>query len=170
MGTCLLACCLALFCTSALGQQSSPPSQSRQDAQRRDQVMGFSHDSTTHHFHLLKDGGEIVVTANDPKDTTSVQQIRMRLGHIVKMFSNGDFSAPMMIHDTNASGVATMIRLKADIHYTLAEIRIETAARKPQTRCTHSCSLKSWTTRPEMLPQLRARGELGLWTKNHYFG
>ena len=31
--------------------------------------MGFSHDLTTHHFQLLKDGGEIAVTANDPKDT-----------------------------------------------------------------------------------------------------
>ena len=45
--------------------------------------MGFSHHLTTHHFHLLKDGGDIVVTANDPKDTASVEQIRMHLGHIV---------------------------------------------------------------------------------------
>ncbi len=49
--------------------------------------MGFSHDLTTHHFHLLKDGGEIVVTANDPKDTASVEQIRMHLSHIVSTVS-----------------------------------------------------------------------------------
>ena len=84
--------------------------------------MGFSHDVTTHHFHLLKNGGEIVVTANDPKDTTSIEQIRMHLNHIVGMFSSGNFNAPMVIHDTNEPGVATMIRLKSDIRYTLSEI------------------------------------------------
>ena len=77
--------------------------------------MDFSHDSATHHFHLLKDGGEILVTANDPKDTASIEQIRMHLKHIVRMFSNGNFNAPMVIHDTNLPGVAAMIRLKSDI-------------------------------------------------------
>ena len=81
--------------------------------------MGFSHDLTTHHFQLLKDGGEIAVTANDPKDTASIEQIRMHLSHIVRMFSNGNFNAPMVIHDANPPGVATMVRLKSDIRYTL---------------------------------------------------
>lgn len=135
----LLACCLALFCAPSLAQQSATPGQSRQDGvgQRGDHVMGFSHDLTTHHFHLLKDGGEIVVTANDPKDTASVEQIRMHLSHIVKMFSNGDFNAPMLIHGTNPPGVATMARQKSDIRYTIleipqgAKIRIETSS--PET-------------------------------------
>lgn len=135
----LSACFLAFFCASALAQQSSMPGQSRQDGvdQRGDHVMGFSHDLTTHHFHLLKDGGEIVVIANDAKDKASVEQIRMHLNHIVIMFSNGNFNAPMLIHDTNPPGAATMTRLKADIHYTLSEIpqgakiRIETS--RPET-------------------------------------
>ena len=38
------------------------------------------------------------------------------------MFSNGNFNAPMVIHDTNPPGVATMIRLKSDIRYTLSEV------------------------------------------------
>jgi hypothetical protein len=71
--------------------------------------MGFSHDATTHHFHLLRDGGKIVVTANDPNDKASIEQIRMHLSHIVSMFSNGNFNAPMLIHDTNSPGGATMI-------------------------------------------------------------
>lgn len=137
MRHCLSACLLALLCASINAQQ--PSSESRQEGvvQRGDHVMGFSHDSTTHHFHLLKNGGEIVVTANDPKDTAIIEQIRMHLSHIVTMFSNGDFSAPMMIHDTNAPGVATMIRLKAEIRYTQSEIpqgamiRIETSS--PET-------------------------------------
>jgi hypothetical protein len=84
--------------------------------------MGFSNDLTTHHFHLLKDGSEIVVTANDPKHTESVEQVRMHLSHIVSMFSNGNFNAPMVIHGTNQPGVATMIRLKSDIRYILSEV------------------------------------------------
>jgi hypothetical protein len=88
-------------------------------------------------FRLLKGGGEIVVTANDPKDKASVEQIRMHLTHIVGMFSNGNFNAPMVIHDTNPPGVATMTRWKPDICYTVSEIpggakiRIETSS--PET-------------------------------------
>jgi len=128
----LVRCCL--------GQQASQPEQStRQDGvvQRGDHVMGFSHDATTHHFHLLKDGGEIAVTANDSNDKTSIEQIRAHLNHIVGMFSKGNFNAPMLIHDTNPPGVATMTRLKSDIRYTIfeiphgAKIRIETSS--PET-------------------------------------
>lgn len=39
--------------------------------QRGDQMMGFSHDKTTHHFRIYADGGAIEVTANDPNDTES---------------------------------------------------------------------------------------------------
>jgi hypothetical protein len=60
---------------------------------------------------ILRDGGKIVVTANDPNDKASIEQIRMHLSHIVSTFSNGNFNAPMLIHDTNSPGVATMIRL-----------------------------------------------------------
>jgi hypothetical protein len=120
----LLGCWLALFGVSTLAQQSSPSVEPRQDGvvQRGDHVMGFSHDATTHHFHLLKDGGEIVITANDPDDKASVEQIRTHLSHIVSMFSNGNFNAPMLIHDTNPPGVATMTRLKSDIRYKVVEI------------------------------------------------
>jgi hypothetical protein len=139
MRTYLSVSLLALFWVSCLAQQSGTSGPSREDSvdQRGDHVMGFSHDLTTHHFHLLKNGGEIVVTANDPKDTASIEQIRMHMKHISSMFANGDFNAPMMIHDTNPPGVATMIRLKSDICYTVSEvpqgakIRIETAS--PET-------------------------------------
>jgi len=124
---------------AAVQQASQPDQSTRQDGvvQRGDHVMGFSHDATTHHFHLLKDGGKIVVTANDPNDKASIEQIRKHLAHIVSMFSNGNFNAPMLIHDTNPPGVATMIRLKSDIRYTVneidrgAKIRIETSS--PET-------------------------------------
>ena len=66
---------------------------------RGDREMGFSHEKTTYHFRLAKDGGAIEVTANDPNDTQSRDQIRQHLTHIAMMFSAGNFSAPMLIHD-----------------------------------------------------------------------
>jgi hypothetical protein len=124
----------------SVAQQTTQSDQnSRQEGvvQRGDHVMGFSHETTTHHFHLLKDGGEIVVTANDANDKRSIEQIRTHLYHIVGIFSNGNFNAPLLIHDTNPPGVATMTRLKGDIRYTVVEIpqgakiRIETSS--PET-------------------------------------
>jgi TusA-related sulfurtransferase len=130
---------LAFLCACAVAQESPTAEHSRQDGvdQRGDHVMGFSHDKSTHHFHLLKDGGEIVVTADDPKDKKSIDQIQMHMSHLVGMCSNGNFKAPMLIHGSNPPGVATMIRLKSDIRYTVSELpqgavmRIETSS--PET-------------------------------------
>jgi hypothetical protein len=64
-----------------------------------DEAMGFPHDKTTHHFLLYSDGGAIEVTVNDNKDSENLQAIRSHLTHIVTMFSNGEFSIPMFVHD-----------------------------------------------------------------------
>jgi hypothetical protein len=84
---------------------------------RGDHVMGFSHEKTTHHFRLYKDGGAIEVTANDAKDTASRDQIQMHLAHIARMFANGDFNAPMLVHDRVPPGVAVLERLKDEVKY-----------------------------------------------------
>jgi hypothetical protein len=89
--------------------------------QRGDQVMGFDHTKTTHHFRLLVDGGAIDVSANDSKDTESRDQIRHHLRHIAMMFADGDFSAPMLIHGQTPPGVQVMKRLKEDITYKFEE-------------------------------------------------
>jgi hypothetical protein len=68
-----------------------------------DEAMGFPHDETTHHFRLNSDGGAIEVTANDTKDPQNMQAIRSHLTHIVTMFSNGEFSIPMFVHDQVAA-------------------------------------------------------------------
>lgn len=85
---------------------------------RGDHVMGFSHEKTTHHFHLFSDGGEIAVSANDASDQPSITQIRSHLKHIATMFATGNFQAPMLIHDTNPPGAATMAKRKDQIRYT----------------------------------------------------
>src|ERR1041385_6748248 len=65
---------------------------------RGDRVMGFDHTKTTHHFLLQETGGSIEVTANNADDVESSKQIKMHLKHIAKMFLEGNFNAPMLIH------------------------------------------------------------------------
>jgi hypothetical protein len=88
---------------------------------RGDQVMGFDHAKTTHHFRLKTDGGIIEVNANDPNDTASRDQIRMHLKHITHKFAEGDFTAPMLIHAQTPPGVPEMKRQKAEIKYQFEE-------------------------------------------------
>jgi hypothetical protein len=83
--------------------------------------MGFSHETTTHHFRLAKSGGVIDVSAKDPKDSATRDQIRMHLSHIVKLFSAGDFDIPMFIHATNPPGAPVMAKLRSEIHYRYLE-------------------------------------------------
>lgn len=100
---------------------------------RGDAVMGFSHERTTHHFRLRADGGDIDALANDPADSDSSAAIRGHFGHIARMFADGDFTAPMLIHSQDPPGTQVMTRLKDQITYTLetlpagARIRIRTA-------------------------------------------
>src|SRR5260370_37737641 len=79
--------------------------------------MGFSHEKTTHHFHLLADGGAIEIEANGPTDASSQEAIRQHLAMIAVKFSEGDFAIPMFIHATVPPGVQTMKRLKSKIAY-----------------------------------------------------
>jgi hypothetical protein len=85
--------------------------------QKGDHVMGFSHEKTTHHFRLYTDGGSIEVTANDPHDNESRDQIRMHLSHIAGMFASGDFDAPMLIHDQVPPGVPVLQKRKSEVSY-----------------------------------------------------
>jgi len=84
--------------------------------------MGFDHARTTHHFLLSSSGGAIQVTANDPKDQESRDQIRMHLTHIAKMFSEGDFEIPMLVHAQTPPGIVVMKELKGDVSYKYVEI------------------------------------------------
>lgn len=119
----LLFALLASFPQFAFSQQpqTSPHSHDQAVQARGDHVMGFSHDKTTHHFLLYSDGGAIVVSANDANDKAAIEQIRMHLSHISKMFADGDFQAPMLIHDTNPPGAATMTKRKGELRYTYSE-------------------------------------------------
>ena len=90
--------------------------------ERGDRAMGFSHEKTTHHFRITPEGGTIEVTIKDPKDSASLEQIRKHLSHIAKMFKDGNFSTPMLIHDEVPPGVPVMKSLKEKIAYTFENI------------------------------------------------
>ena len=98
------------------------PKADEQMNKRGDHVMGFDHTKTTHHFLLDESGGSIEVTANKSDDVESSEQIRMHLKHIAMMFADGNFNAPMLIHDQTPPGVQVMQELKGDIKYNYEEI------------------------------------------------
>lgn len=110
-----------LLFAAILIQNPQAPNPQQGVVERGEHVMGFSHERTAHHFLLYPSGGEINVSANDLSDKGSIDQIRMHLGHIAKMFAAGNFNAPMLIHDTNPPGVPAMTRLKDAIKYEYSE-------------------------------------------------
>ena len=114
----LLLCALASLAWAAATQDA------HHDAvnQRGDHVMGFSHEKTTHHFRLRADGGEIEVTANDAKDAESRDQIRAHLPHVAQMFADGNFKAPILVHDRTPPGVPVLEKLKAEVSYKYEQI------------------------------------------------
>jgi hypothetical protein len=134
----IIAAALALSLSIGMPQEKPQQKASQEDqrhqgvAERGDQVMGFSHDKTAHHFRLYADGGAIEAEANDAQDTANRDAIRAHFGHIARMFADGEFSAPMLIHKENPPGTEEMKRLHDAIHYNLentergARVRITT--------------------------------------------
>jgi hypothetical protein len=109
---------LATGAAQAIAQESSSCSAHHAGVDSRgDHVMGFDHDKTTHHFRLTRTGGAIEVSANDPKDADSRDAIRGHLTHIAQMFAQGDFEAPMLIHDQVPPGVPILKEKKSVIHW-----------------------------------------------------
>ena len=85
-------------------------------------VMGFDQDATAHHFRLHPDGGAIDIAVKNPGDVKNRDAIRSHLPHIATMFGNGDFAAPMLVHDSsNVPGTATMTARRDRIRYRYME-------------------------------------------------
>jgi len=134
---------LVLLSVLCLLQSPQGPNRQQGMATRGDHVMGFSHEKTSHHFVLYPDGGLIQVSANQADDQASIDQVRMHLGHIAKIFAAGNFHAPMLIHDTTPPGVASMEKLKTEIRYDFS-----------QTDC--GASIRLTTPNPEALDAIHA--------------
>lgn len=90
-------------------EEHSKSAQHQADVEKHgDQAMGFPHAKTTHHFRIYADGGAIEVTANEAKDVANIQAIRSHLNHIAGMFSDGNFSIPMFVHNDVPPGIPVM--------------------------------------------------------------
>jgi hypothetical protein len=119
-GSILVSLILA-FATLVIVYAQQPKSDEQMN-KRGDHVMGFDHTKTTHHFLLQEAGGSIEITANSADDVESSGQIRMHLKHIATMFADGNFNAPMLIHEQTPPGVPVMRELKGEIKYNFEEI------------------------------------------------
>ncbi len=87
-------------------------------------VMGFDQALTTHHFLLFADGGAIDVTVKNPNDTKNLAAIRSHLPHLAQMFADGNFGAPMLVHDSkDVPGTKVMTARKNAIRYDYAETK-----------------------------------------------
>ena len=85
-------------------------------------VMGFDQAKTVHHFLLFDDGGAVEIGVKELADVANRDAIRGHLPHIAVMFGEGNFAAPMLIHDTNnVPGIATLTTRKKLITYRYAE-------------------------------------------------
>ena len=91
---------------------------------RGEKVMGFDQAATAHHFLLFADGGAIDVGVKNAGDTANATAIRSHLPHIAMMFGEGNFEAPMLVHDSKqVPGTAVMAARKSHIRYEYVETK-----------------------------------------------
>ena len=114
-------------CPATGGDESKASGEGGHDAhlaaagERGAKAMGFSQTATTHHFILTRDGGVIQVEVNDAADAENRDAVRQHLAHIARLFAEGDFNTPMLVHDRVPPGVARMQRLRTEITYEYEE-------------------------------------------------
>ena len=114
---CVLFCLVSTPVSLSAWQDPQTPSH-----QHAASVMGFDQDRTTHHFWLFPDGGAIDVGARDVADAKNRDAIRSHLPHIAMMFGSGDFTAPMLVHDSSSvPGTKIMAERKAAIRFQYVE-------------------------------------------------
>ena len=108
------------------------------EAARGEKGMSFDLEKTTHHFKLFPDGGTIEITANDPSDIVTRDAIQRHIAKIARMFTEGNFTIPILVHEQTPPGVDTMKRLKSELSYAPenlsngGQVRITTS--NPQAR------------------------------------
>jgi len=101
-------------------------------------VMGFDQNRTAHHFYLYEDGGSIDIAVKDAADAKDRDAIRSHLPHIASMFADGNFDAPMLVHDTkDVPGIDVLAARRNTVAYRYSETpkggRVDIVTADPQT-------------------------------------
>lgn len=153
-----LLCFLVTMPTGVGGQQDHHASADRRGAR----VMGFDRELTTHHFSLLTDGGTIDVSVRDLSDVANRDAIRSHLPHIAAMFADGDFNAPMLVHDSaNVPGTTVMVSRKSTIRYRYVETanggRVDIVTNDPEALAAVHAFLRFQIAEPGDLATVRTR-------------
>ena len=115
--------------------------------QRGAMVMGFDQERTAHHFLLFTDGGAIDVSVKDLSDAKNRDAIRSHLPHVAIMFGDGNFAAPMLVHDSaSVPGTKTMAARRDRIRYKYVETprggRVEITTTDPEALAAVHAFLK----------------------------
>lgn len=104
----------------------------------RHDTLGMSHETSTHSFRLLSDGGAIELKANGAEDLETVRGVRTHLAEIVAQFSENEFSTPEFVHGYPPDGVERMKRLGDAISYDFEELarggRVRITTSSPEAR------------------------------------
>ncbi len=101
--------------------QAVGPSGHQAVTERGAHVMGFDQDNTVHRFRLHADGGAVDIAVRARADVANRDAIRSHLPHIAMLFADGNFEAPMLIHDSKVPGTETMAALKSLIRFVYVE-------------------------------------------------
>ena len=120
----MISLIVPLLWSMGIAYQGQAPAQDphAQMHQRGAHVMGFDQDKTAHHFLLFEDGGAVDVSVKDAADTKNRDAIRAHLPHIAQMFGQGNFDAPILVHDRkDVPGISTLARLKDKVTYRFTE-------------------------------------------------
>jgi hypothetical protein len=107
--------------TIVLAVAAAPLRAQNPNGQHAGMVMGFDLTKTAHHFYLYEDGGAIDVSVKDKSDTANRDAIRAHLPHIAMMFAQGNFDAPMLVHQKSVPGAAELAKLKDRLTYRYVE-------------------------------------------------
>lgn len=111
--------------TDILGiNQSLPssPSTTMSMMERGDIAMGFNQNKIAHDFRSTPTGGEIMITALDPNDTETTEQIKNHVLDIQKDFTKSNFSKPFFIHAEEVPGTKVMTEKKDLIKYSIQNL------------------------------------------------
>ncbi|MGA9934049.1 MAG: hypothetical protein WBP83_02910 [Nitrososphaeraceae archaeon] len=101
---------------------SSSPSTTLSMMERGDIAMGFNQNKIAHDFTSIPTGGEIMITALDPNDTETTEQIKNHVLDIQKDFTKGNFSKPFFIHAEEVPGTKVMTEKKDLIKYSIQNL------------------------------------------------